>query len=94
MKYSEKLKDPKWQKRRLEILSRDDFRCLECGRNDLTLHVHHRMYFDNPWDAPDWALETKCEECHIPGPDSIPKSEIAKRKLIRKQLAQIEADGY
>jgi len=25
--YSEKLKDPRWQKKRLEILSRDNFTC-------------------------------------------------------------------
>ena len=31
MGYSEKLKDPRWQKKRLEILERDNFRCQYCG---------------------------------------------------------------
>jgi 5-methylcytosine-specific restriction endonuclease McrA len=29
--YSELLKSPKWQKKRLEIMSRDKFTCKKCG---------------------------------------------------------------
>lgn len=95
MKYKEKLKDPRWQKRRLEIFKRDDFRCLECGANDKALNVHHRLYFSEPWEAPDWALQTLCEDCHglIPkGITTIPVEEIHRRKLIREQLKEIEAN--
>ena len=93
--YKTKLKDPRWQKRRLEILKRDDFRCLLCGSRDKTLHVHHRMYFGDPWEAPDWALETHCEECHDPDckGTGITIKEIQRRKLIKEQLVQIEANG-
>ena len=31
MTYTEKLKDPRWQKKRLEILERDNWECQDCG---------------------------------------------------------------
>jgi hypothetical protein len=64
MKYSEKLKDPRWQRRRLEIMQRDEFACLCCGDTEKTLNVHHKQYHGNPWDAPHDSLETLCEDCH------------------------------
>ena len=66
MKYSEKLKDPRWQKKRLEIFERDKWTCQICGDIDKTLHVHHIKYIygKNPWDVPDYYLLTLCEECH------------------------------
>lgn len=65
-KYREKLKLPLWQKKRLEILQRDNWTCQECGDNKTTLTVHHIEYVDNfePWDYPDNLLITLCEECH------------------------------
>lgn len=64
MKYSEKLRDPRWQRKRLEIFNRDNFTCLCCGAKDKTLNVHHKEYHGNPWDAPSESLETLCEPCH------------------------------
>jgi hypothetical protein len=64
MSYSEKLKDPRWQKKRLEVFNRDKFACLCCGRKDQTLHVHHLRYAAEPWDTPMDHLETLCEQCH------------------------------
>ena len=66
MTYSEKLKDPRWQKKRLEILNRDKFTCQSCGDNTKTLHVHHQLYQRNfdPWDYDDRMLLTLCEDCH------------------------------
>src|SRR5690349_502494 len=64
--YFEKLKDPRWQKRRLEIFKRDEFCCTSCLSGSETLHIHHRYYDFNlePWDYPDDALTTLCEDCH------------------------------
>lgn len=64
--YSEKLKDPRWQKKRLEILNRDKFKCQSCGNGELTLHVHHTKYIrgNDPWDYKDNFLVTLCELCH------------------------------
>ena len=63
--YAQKLRDPRWQRKRLEILSRDDFTCQECKATDKTLHVHHRFYKKGlePWEY-DKALVTLCEDCH------------------------------
>lgn len=66
MTYSEKLKDPRWQKVRLRILDRDNFTCKACGDKDSTLHVHHLTYEKDrePWDYPDTNFITMCWECH------------------------------
>lgn len=63
--YAEKLRDPRWQKKRLEILARDGWECKWCGDKESTLHVHHLWYTKNdPWDAEDVSLITLCESCH------------------------------
>jgi len=64
--YAEKLKDPRWQKKRLHIMERAGFKCEQCGRTDKTLHVHHGWYprGKEPWEAPDWVLWCLCEHCH------------------------------
>lgn len=66
MTYSEKLKDPLWQRKRLFILTRDAFKCQMCGDDKSTVHVHHRHYLParEPWDYPDDLLVTLCENCH------------------------------
>lgn len=63
--YSEKLRDPRWQRKRLEILQRDNFTCRDCHAKDKTLHVHHCLYEKgDPWETDDRFLLTLCEECH------------------------------
>lgn len=64
--YSEQLKDPRWQKKRLEIMSRDNFRCFLCEDSSSTLHVHHKKYIKGkqPWDYVDDNYITLCEKCH------------------------------
>jgi len=64
--YSDLLKDPRWQKKRLQILERDDFTCQGCGDTETTLHVHHKEYVYGrmPWEYDDEELITYCEDCH------------------------------
>jgi hypothetical protein len=64
--YSEKLKDPRWQKLRLEVFERDEFACTRCGDKENTLNVHHWSYAKsgNPWDSDMGELDTVCEACH------------------------------
>ena len=64
--YSEKLKAPRWQRKRLEILSRAGFECQECLDNSSTLEVHHSYYESqkDPWDYPDESLLCLCKACH------------------------------
>ena len=65
MTYALKLKDPRWQKLRLQIMERDGFRCVICGDDKKTLNVHHVIYKKrNPWDYPEYLYQTLCEDCH------------------------------
>ncbi len=65
MTYSEKLKDPRWQKKRLEILERANWACEDCGSKKKTLHVHHCFYVSRrqPWEY-DVGLMAVCASCH------------------------------
>lgn len=62
--YGELLRDPRWQKKRLEVMHRDDFTCIACGRKDKTLNVNHLKYSGAPWEVDVAFLETLCEDCH------------------------------
>jgi len=63
--YSDKLKSPLWQKKRLEIFNRDKFKCRLCGDTETTLHVHHKSYSGaDPWEISNKELITVCEHCH------------------------------
>lgn len=66
MKYSDKLRDPRWQKKRLLILNRDKFECRFCRDKTKELHVHHSFYESGfePWEYPDDSLFTLCFRCH------------------------------
>lgn len=65
MNYSDKLKRPEWQKKRLKIFERDNWACCYCGSTQFTLNVHHEKYVgENPEDTPDEFLKTSCEDCH------------------------------
>lgn len=64
--YSEQLKHPKWQRRRLERLNAAQFMCESCGEAEKTLHVHHRRYIKGrmAWEYDDEELPVLCEDCH------------------------------
>lgn len=64
--YWQKLKDPRWQKRRLEILNEAEFACEICGDTESTLHVHHLKYDKGkePWEYGSEWLACLCESCH------------------------------
>lgn len=65
MTYSEKLRNPLWQKKRLFILERDNWKCQCCDCTDKNLQVHHVVYSKrDPWDYPDYLYQTLCEDCH------------------------------
>jgi len=64
--FADQYKHPKWQKRRLEILERDGYKCQKCGDEETMLHVHHLKYLKNkpPWESPRGDLVTLCRDCH------------------------------
>lgn len=83
--YSDKLKNPKWQKKRLEILNRDNFRCVACGDEETTLNIHHLKYSKEPWTVDSKSLITVCENCH---------KEIETFKLKIKDISMLKIIRY
>lgn len=64
--YSDLLRDPRWQKKRLEVLDKAGFKCEECGCDSDELHVHHCWYEKGkmPWEYSDCCFKCLCRECH------------------------------
>jgi uncharacterized protein YkuJ len=87
MTYSEKLKDPRWQKKRLEIFERDEWTCQSCYSQDETLHVHHLKYEKNrePWEYDNVDLITLCELCHQFEPEERKEREAELLKWLREK---------
>ncbi len=65
-KYSDLLTDPRWQKKRLEVLSEANFRCQKCGGIRRRLDVHHKQYRSGalPWEYENHEFEVLCRICH------------------------------
>jgi hypothetical protein len=64
--YSQKLRDPRWQKKRLEVLESANWQCEICSDDESTLHVHHKEYFKGKdvWDYDRNQLSCLCSSCH------------------------------
>lgn len=95
MTYAEKLKDPRWQKKRLEILERDGWKCMACGEKEKTLHIHHIFYLSGkePWEIPDGLLITFCESCHKPSCEKEPCNKCDDFSLDKNNLSRCEGMG-
>lgn len=70
LSYEDLLKTEEWRGKRQKILNRDNNKCVYCGKTH-NLQVHHKYYskYPNgfrvyPWNYPDDALITLCDECH------------------------------
>jgi hypothetical protein len=87
------LKDPRWQKKRLEILNASNWTCDTCDATKKTLHVHHAWYEwgKEPWDYPNESLSCLCEDCHA-------SAELDRVELLmhlnRSNLSMLELIGY
>ncbi len=86
--YAEFYRDPRWQKKRLAIMSRDEWTCQDCGDTEDTLHVHHRYYVKGrkPWEYPDEALVTLCASCHKDETERRPAVEAAILLALKKRF--------
>lgn len=73
--YYDQLRSPYWQKKRLEILERDNFSCTYCGRDESLLDgdgeqliVDHGYYDQTkkraPWEYEVETLYTLCSRCN------------------------------
>ena len=89
MTYSEKLRDPRWQKKRADICERDNWACLFCGEKSKNLQVHHITYKRrDPWDYPDYLYQTLCEDCHQTRQELTDKAVDALRIAVAKVPTQ------
>ena len=95
MTYLEKLKDPRWQKKRLEILQRDEWICQCCFDTESTLNVHHRIYSKNkePWDYDNKYLLTLCEECHAEEKNQRKEEEQLLLHVLREKFLTAEINS-
>lgn len=86
--YYEKLRSPQWQRKRLEIMQRDNFTCWTCGDTRGTLNVHHKTYRKNtePWDYEDSNFVTLCEPCHKKSHERI---EMAKNAITQQSYCLV-----
>lgn len=91
--YSEKLKDPRWQKKRLEIFNLRGFKCEKCGCEENELHIHHRFYISGreAWEYDNDVFQVLCSDCHKKEHDTKTKNNNSKYEEIIKKLEQIEA---
>lgn len=64
--YSSKLRDPRWQKKRLEVMESAGFKCARCGEEGEELNVHHVVYQKglDPWEYDTVDLACLCKSCH------------------------------
>jgi len=69
--YSEKLRDPRWQKKRLEKMQAAQWKCEICSDDSEELQVHHTEYvkryngdFVDPWQYELNDLKCLCKTCH------------------------------
>lgn len=64
--YKDQLRKPDWQKKRLEIMQRDNFTCQICLDTEETLQVHHKSYDKGKmaWEYGNDRLTTLCETYH------------------------------
>lgn len=91
MSYSDLLRDPRWQRLRLEVMEKADFRCVECGDDKTTLNVHHTYYRKGrmPWEY-DWeTLRCLCEPCHA---KQHPEKRPAPPPFKRPEMSVLEAE--
>ncbi len=77
MKYEDQLKDPRWQRRRLEKMNACGFQCEMCGDGEEELNIHHEEYINYraPWSYDDTQLLCLCRTCHTIA--HLPKHKVA-----------------
>lgn len=65
-KWSNQYKDPRWQKKRLEVMEANDYTCEICGDDRSTLNVHHKHYDYEKriWEYDVEDFQCLCEDCH------------------------------
>ncbi len=87
MGYANDLQDGNWHRRRVEILTRDGFKCRLCPSTK-HLEIHHVDYIDGikTWDYPSDMLMTLCRKCH--------EKEVPRAKVERQLIDSLKMKGF
>jgi hypothetical protein len=91
MTYLAKLKDPRWQKKRLECFQAAGWKCERCHSGTKPLNAHHRQYRPGrePWEYELGELVCLCEDCHAREHNKVSAGGVSSLTL-DKQLARYE----
>lgn len=91
MSYGDLLRDPRWQKKRLEMLDAAGWKCKTCGSGEKTLNVHHRKYRSGakPWEYENTELDVLCEDCHAALHRLRPRLDAVLENLTSPQLMHV-----
>lgn len=89
--YARKLLDGRWQRKRLEILQRDNFCCTICQRSH-NVQIHHNWYLKNmePWDYTADQLVSLCNEHH----EEIGELQEGLKRLLARSGPAIQRQVY
>lgn len=94
--YSEKYRDPRWQKKRLEVMELAHWKCQCCGTETKELHVHHPRYRKNKdiWDYSTIELRALCLDCHSTLTDAINDVRSCSAWLSKPALDNLRMVGF
>lgn len=65
--YADKLRDPRWENRRMWFVRKHGAWCRSCKRKGIEFQVHHKVYRKGvePWDHTDDEMILLCRGCHL-----------------------------
>ncbi len=90
MTYQEQLRDPRWQRRRLQILNAADFKCEDC-------EAHHCCYIRGlmAWEYGIELLMCVCDSCHVERQSKEDAIRVSIGKITRHlPLEQLEHEAW
>lgn len=90
--FKDQYNSPQWQKKRLEIMRRDNWKCLNCKTTFKALHIHHLYYEKDTkiWEYDNECYVTLCEDCHEQIHELKKLSGIIAFKILTGQIDPIE----
>lgn len=64
--YKQMLNTPEWDAKRREVYARDNYSCVDCSEDGITIYCHHLHYVSGkpPWAYHSDYLVTVCKDCH------------------------------
>ena len=93
--YRDDIRDPRWQRKRLNVMDRDHYTCQLCRSSSNYLNVHHLYYLPGHriWEYENEALVTLCDDCHSFAHEELPKiSGLIAMAVLAKGLDVVELD--